>query len=105
MISTAMEDDFAGKNVWRTRPAGAFDRITFLGGWAAHSPLYAAPLTDAGLDGEHPLLEAVRSEQAYLVDFAGLQDKLDVLSEHLGLEVQAEPVDCCPWWTVYQLSV
>lgn len=104
VVSTAMEDDFAGKNVWRTRPAGAFDHITFLGGWAAQSPLYAAPLEAAGLPAAQPLLDAVYAEEAYLVDFAGLPDKLAVLSEHLGLEVTATEVDCCLWWTVYRLD-
>lgn len=104
VVSTALEDDLAGKDVWHTRQAGAFDHLAFLGGWAAQSPLYGASLRASGLDPTAPLLDAVDNPGVYFVDFAGVQDKCDALAQRLGLTVRAEAVDGCSWWTVYRLT-
>lgn len=104
VVATALEDDLAGKDVWHTRPAGAFGNLAFLGGWAAQSPLYGEPLTSRGFDPATPLLDAVDGEGVYLVDSIGLADKTAALQEHLGLAVRAEQVDATPWFAVYRLS-
>lgn len=104
VVATALEDDLAGKDVWHTRPAGAFGNLAFLGGWAAHSPLYGEPLTRRGFDPATPLLDVVDGEGVYLVDSIGLADKTAALQEHLGLQVTAQEVDATPWFTVYRLT-
>ena len=103
VVSTSLEDDLAGKDVWHTRPAGAFDHITFLGGWASQSPLYAGPLRAADLDPAAPLVDAVDQPDVRYVDFCCVDDKLTALSQRGGIEVQAEEVSACLWWTVYRL--
>ena len=103
MVSTSLEDDLAGKDVWHTRPAGAFDHITFLGGWASQSPLYAGPLRAADLDPAAPLVDAVDQPDVRYVDFCCVDDKLTALSQRGGRQVQAEEVSACLWWTVYRL--
>lgn len=102
LVSTFHLDLFVGKNVWQTRPQGAFSHLAFLGGWAAQSPLYAESPAAWGLDPASLLTEAVDRE-VYLLDFDGIDTKCGVLSNALGCTVTAQLESDQPGWRIYTL--
>lgn len=103
LVNVLLVDDLNGYHVWRTKPAGYFSNIVFVGSWMMHSPLQDNILAAHGI--ANPYRDAVDREDVYWIeeDFYVAQ-KEAYIRAHYAPDAQFVRIDRRPIFSFYQVS-